>query len=88
MVSSCTWWFVLAREDTSLSFEEYLGQGVDLDSGVILDAGMGFGITTLEIAERISLKKSKARIISVDIAPPPKPLNWRENVCDPMDSWN
>lgn len=59
----------MTREYTSLSFEDYLGQGVDLDSGVILDAGTGFGVTTFEIARRISLKKSKARIISVDIDP-------------------
>lgn len=59
----------MPREYTSLSFEDYLGQGLDLDKGAILDAGTGFGVTTFEIAKRISLKESKARIISVDIDP-------------------
>jgi len=36
---------------------------------VVLDAGTGFGIMTLEIAKRLSTQKQKGRIISVDIDP-------------------
>lgn len=59
----------MPRVYTSLSFQDYFRQGIDLDGGVILDAGTGFGVTTLEIARIINLRKSKARIISVDIDP-------------------
>jgi ubiquinone/menaquinone biosynthesis C-methylase UbiE len=59
----------LVRENTSLSFEEYFWQNVDLKGKVILDAGTGFGVTTLEIAERIRFQKPKGKIISVDIDP-------------------
>lgn len=57
----------MVREDMSFSFEEYFWQDLDLNNKVILDAGTGFGITTLEIAKRVSLQKSTSRIISVDI---------------------
>jgi len=60
---------ILVREDTFLSFEEYFWGNVDLDNKVILDAGTGFGVTTLEIAKRISLQRARSRIISVDINP-------------------
>jgi len=57
----------MVREETNLSFEEYFWQDVDLDGKVVLDAGTGFGLTTCEIARRISQQKHKGRIISVDI---------------------
>lgn len=59
----------MVREDTSLSFEKYFWQNIDLNGKVILDAGTGFGITTSEIARRINSQKLKGRIISVDIDP-------------------
>ncbi len=59
----------MVRVETRLSFEDYFWRGVDLNGKVILDAGTGFGITTLEIAKRLSIQKQKGRIISVDIDP-------------------
>jgi len=59
----------LGREDTFQSFEEYFWDNVDLNNKVILDAGTGFGVTTLEIAKRVCLQKARSRIISVDINP-------------------
>lgn len=57
----------MVREETSLSFEEYFWQDVDVNGKVILDAGTGFGYTTLEIAKRLSASKLRGKIISVDI---------------------
>lgn len=54
---------------TSLSFEEYFWKDVDLNGRVVLDAGTGFGVTTLEIAKRMSVQRKRGRIISVDIDP-------------------
>lgn len=59
----------MVREDTSLSFEEYFWQDIDLDNKVVLDAGTGFGLTTSEIARRINQQKHKGIIISIDIDP-------------------
>lgn len=56
----------MARE-TTLSFEEYFWQDVDLDGKVVLDAETGFGLTTSEVAGRLSQQKHKGRIISLDI---------------------
>ena len=60
---------ILVREETFLSFEDYFWGNVDLNNKVILDAGTGFGVTTLGIAKRINLQKARSRIISVDINP-------------------
>lgn len=60
---------MLAVEDGVLSFEEYFWQDIDLNKKMILDAGTGFGVTTLEIARRIRFQKARSRIISVDIDP-------------------
>ena len=60
---------ILVREDAFLSFEEYFWGNVDLNNKVILDAGTGFGVTTLEIAKRINLREARSRIISVDVDP-------------------
>ena len=57
----------MGRVRTNLSFEEYFWKGVDLNGKVVLDAGTGFGITTLEIAKRVSMQERKGRIISVDV---------------------
>lgn len=57
------------REDTLSPFEDYFWGNVDLNNKVILDAGTGFGVTTLETAKRINLQKARSRIISVDINP-------------------
>lgn len=57
----------MVREETRLSFQEYFWKGVNLSGKVILDAGTGFGYTTLEIAERLSMFNQKGKIISVDI---------------------
>ncbi len=59
----------MARVETKLSFEEYFWKGIDLSGKVVLDAGTGFGITTLEIAKRMSIQKQRGRIISIDIDP-------------------
>ncbi|MEM1551678.1 MAG: class I SAM-dependent methyltransferase [Candidatus Bathyarchaeia archaeon] len=59
----------MVREYTTMSFEEYFWRGVDLDGKVVLDAGTGFGVTTREIARRMSRQKHKGKIISVDINP-------------------
>lgn len=59
----------MVREYTTLSFEEYFWRGVDLDGKVVLDAGTGFGVTTCEIAKRMSRQKHRGKIISVDIDP-------------------
>jgi len=55
------------RENTTLTFEEYFWRNVDLDGKVVLDAGTGFGLTTTEMAKRISQQEHKGKIISVDI---------------------
>jgi len=34
-----------------LSFEDYFWDNIDLNNKAILDAGTGFGVTTLEIAK-------------------------------------
>jgi len=57
----------MVRDETILPFEGYFWQGVDLDGKVVLDAGTGFGLTTCEIAKRISKQKHKGKIVSVDI---------------------
>jgi ubiquinone/menaquinone biosynthesis C-methylase UbiE len=57
------------RVNTTLSFEEYFWKGIDLNGKVVLDAGTGFGITTLEIARRMSVQRQRGRIVSVDIDP-------------------
>lgn len=57
----------MVREDTSLSFEEYFWRDVDIVSKTVLDAGTGFGHTTLEIARRLSASKKDGKIISVDV---------------------
>jgi len=60
---------ILVHEDTLLSFEDYFWDNIDLNNKAILDAGTGFGVTTLEIAKRIDLQKARSRIISVDVDP-------------------
>jgi len=57
----------LVREDTSSSFEEYFWRDIDVNGKVVLDAGTGFGYTTLEIAKRLSTSELKGKIVSVDI---------------------
>lgn len=52
---------------TTLSFEEYFWKDINLDGKVVLDAGTGFGITTLEIARRMIVQRKTGRIISVDM---------------------
>ena len=59
----------MAREGTSLSFEEYFWKHVELNGKVVLDAGTGFGLTTCEIARRIYEQKHRGKILSVDINP-------------------
>jgi len=59
----------MVQVETRLSFEEYFWKDIDLSGKIVLDAGTGFGITTLEIAKRISMQKRKGRIISIDIDP-------------------
>lgn len=44
----------VVREDTRLSFDEYFWQGIDIGDKIVLDAGTGFGHTTLEIAQKLS----------------------------------
>jgi len=57
----------VGRVHTTLSFEEYFWKGIDLDGKVVLDAGTGFGITTLEIARRMIVQRQTGRIVSVDM---------------------
>jgi len=59
----------MVRQETSLSFEEYFWQDIELDGKSILDAGTGFGLTTSEIAARIHQQKYKSKVTSVDIDP-------------------
>jgi len=57
----------LVREDTSLSAEEYFWKNLDLNGKVVLDAGTGYGYTTLEIAKKLAASKRKGKIVSVDM---------------------
>jgi len=57
----------MGRVHTTLGFEEYFWKGINLDGMVVLDAGTGFGITTLEIARRMIVQRQTGRIVSVDI---------------------
>jgi len=59
----------MVREDTSLPFEVYFWQDIELDGKTVLDAGTGFGLTTSEIAKRIHQQGHKGKIISVDMNP-------------------
>jgi len=59
----------MGRVHTTLSFEEYFWKDVNLDGKVVLDAGTGFGLTTLEIAKRMIVQRRKGKIVSVDIDP-------------------
>jgi ubiquinone/menaquinone biosynthesis C-methylase UbiE len=56
-------------EKRTLSFEEFFWKDTDLRNKTVLDAGTGFGVTTLEIAKRIQRQKANSMIISVDIDP-------------------
>ena len=57
----------MGRVHTTLGFEEYFWKGINLDGMVVLDAGTGFGITTLKIARRMIVQGQTGRILSVDI---------------------
>lgn len=57
----------MGRIHTSLTFGEYFWKDIDLNGKVVLDAGTGFGITTLEIAKRMNAQKQIGKIISIDI---------------------
>jgi len=59
----------MVREETSLPFEAYFWQDIELDGKTMLDAGTGFGLTTSEIAKRIHQQDYRSKVISVDIDP-------------------
>jgi len=59
----------MVREETSLPFEAYFWQDIELDGKTVLDAGTGLGLTTSDIAKRIHQQKHKGKIISVDTDP-------------------